>query len=131
MTQGIAQGGVRVVLRLEGLIVLVGALMLYAETARSWWAFAGLLLVPDLALLGYRAGPRVGALLYNCLHSYIGPLALALISRGEGFGFALALVWIAHCGMDRALGYGLKYGSAFGHTHLGLIGRATTAQGTG
>jgi hypothetical protein len=125
------QGGIRVVLRLEGLIVLVGALLLYVETARSWWTFAALLLAPDIALLGYLAGPRIGALAYNCLHSYIGPLALALITRGEGVGFAIALVWIAHCGMDRAVGYGLKYASAFGHTHLGPVGRSTTASGTG
>jgi hypothetical protein len=125
------QGGIRAVLRLEGLIVLVGALVLYAETAHSWWTFAALLLVPDAALLGYLAGPRIGALAYNVLHSYVGPLALALVTRGEGIGFVLALVWIAHCGMDRAFGFGLKYASAFGHTHLGPIGRSSTASGTG
>jgi hypothetical protein len=36
---------------------------------------------------------------------------------------SLATIWIAHIGFDRALGYGLKYGSGFTHTHLGRIGR--------
>lgn len=124
---GITQGGVRIVLRLEGLIVLVGVVLLYAETRDSWWMFAALLLAPDVALLGYVAGARVGALAYNVSHSYVGPLALALLSRGEGTGFVLALIWIAHCGMDRALGFGLKYDAAFSHTHLGSIGRSSTA----
>jgi hypothetical protein len=31
---------------------------------------------------------------------------------------AVALIWIAHIGFDRLLGYGLKYISDFKHTHL-------------
>lgn len=34
----------------------------------------------------------------------------------------LALIHLAHIGFDRALGYGLKYGTAFGDTHLCRIG---------
>jgi hypothetical protein len=30
---------------------------------------------------------------------------------------------LAHVGMDRAVGYGLKYPTAFGRTHLGVVGR--------
>ena len=36
---------------------------------------------------------------------------------------AAGLVWLAHIGMDRLLGYGLKYDDHFQHTHLGLIGK--------
>ena len=32
---------------------------------------------------------------------------------------ALALVWLAHIGLDRLLGMGLKYNDRFAHTHLG------------
>jgi len=112
------------VLRTEGFVVLACAVWLFAHTGTSWWTFALLLFAPDVALLGYLAGSRVGGLLYNGLHSYIGPLTLAAAAGGEGLGFAVALIWAAHCGLDRALGYGLKYASGFGHTHLGPIGRA-------
>lgn len=127
---GSAEGGVRSLLRGEGLAVLAGALLLYAGTGRSWWMLAALFLVPDVAILGYRAGPRIGALAYNAVHSYIGPLGLAVAARGDGVAFALALIWLAHCGMDRAAGFGIKYASAFGDTHLGRIGGAT-GPGTG
>lgn len=120
---GAVEGGVRHLLRAEGLVVLAGALWLYALTGRSWWSFAALLLAPDIAMLGYLAGPRLGALAYNLVHSYIGPVVLAVATRGEGLAFALSLIWLAHCGMDRMAGYGLKYASAFGHTHLGAVGR--------
>lgn len=120
-------GGVRAMLRVEGAVILIAALALYADTARSWWFFAALLLTPDLALLAYLGGPRVGAVAYNAVHSYLGPIVLAVATRGDGVGYAIALIWGAHCGMDRAAGYGLKYASAFGHTHLGQIGRASPA----
>lgn len=122
---GATAGTVRLLLRAEGLVVLALAITLYAESALSWWWFAGLLLVPDVSMLGYLAGPRVGAVAYNAAHSYIGPIMLALASRGAGEGFAVSLVWAAHCGMDRAAGFGLKYATAFGDTHLGRIGRTS------
>jgi hypothetical protein len=128
---GTVDGGVRVVLRLEGTAVLAGALAAYAGTGRSWWLLAALLLAPDVAMLGYLAGPRIGALAYNAAHSYIGPIALAVVSRGSGLGAALACIWFAHCGLDRALGYGLKYASAFTDTHLGRIGSRTARPSAG
>jgi hypothetical protein len=35
----------------------------------------------------------------------------------------IAIVWAAHIAMDRAFGYGFKYPDAFGHTHLGIVGK--------
>ena len=93
----------------------------------SWLAFAVLFFAPDLSFAGYVAGPRVGAALYNVAHSYVGPLILAATLPSVGAGLPLALVWGAHIGFDRALGYGLKYPSAFGDTHLGRIGKAASA----
>ena len=86
-----------------------------------------LFLLPDLSFLGYLAGPRVGAGAYNAAHSYIGPGRAAgarLRSAACAAALAFGLIWCAHIGLDRALGYGLKYGSDFGATHLGRIGRA-------
>jgi hypothetical protein len=118
-------GRVRGVLRLEGLLLLVASAVLYAHLHGSWGWFAALFLAPDLSLAGYLCGPSIGALIYNTGHSTIGPLLLALVGLLAGLPGLLpyALIWTAHIGFDRALGYGLKYGTAFGHTHLGLIGR--------
>lgn len=117
--------------RLEGLALLAVAALAYARLGEGWLLFAGLFLAPDLSFAGYLAGPRLGAWAYNLAHSLIGPLLLAgagLLS-GADLATALALIWLAHIGFDRALGYGLKSPQAFGLTHLGLIGkaRATTA----
>ena len=119
-------GGVRLLLRVEGVVVLAAALAAYAQFGLGWGVFALWLLVPDLSLLGYLAGPRVGAALYNAAHSYVGPVALLALGVLAAMPWAVAggLIWCAHIGLDRALGYGLKYASGFGLTHLGRIGRA-------
>ncbi|MCR8957401.1 DUF4260 domain-containing protein [Variovorax sp. S2] len=119
-------GGVRTLLRLEGAVVLAAAVAAYAQFGVGWGMFALLLLAPDLAVLGYLAGPRVGAALYNAAHSYAGAVALLVLGVLAAMPWAVAggLIWCTHIGLDRALGYGLKYGSDFGATHLGRIGRA-------
>jgi hypothetical protein len=119
-------GTIRVWLRLEGLLALALALVLYDHDERSWLLFAVLFLAPDASFLGYLAGPRIGAMVYNLAHSYTLPFALALTAVLADIGAAtpFALIWIAHIGFDRVLGYGLKYPTAFGHTHLGPIGAA-------
>jgi hypothetical protein len=123
---GATSGGVRVLLRFEGLCVLVISLLAYARFGDGWAIFALFFLTPDLSFLGYLAGPKFGAALYNCAHSFIG--ALAVLAVGVFASVAVAatvgLIWSAHIGFDRALGYGLKYSAGFGFTHLGLIGRA-------
>jgi hypothetical protein len=124
---GITTGKVRWVLRAEGLAIFVAALLAYDMTGRGWPWFALLFLLPDLSLLGYLAGPRVGAVVYNLGHSLIGALTCVLLGwRGLGGPelLPLGLIWCAHIGFDRALGYGLKYAEGFGATHLGRIGRA-------
>ena len=113
-------GGVRWLLRTEGLAALAAAVTLYAATGRGWGFFALLFLAPDLSFAAYLAGPRFGAIAYNLLHTYIGPLALALFSHAaHAPGLVpVAYIWAGHLGFDRALGYGLKYATAFGDTHL-------------
>jgi hypothetical protein len=95
-------------------------------TRQSWWLFAALILVPDLSMAGYLAGNRVGAAAYNAVHVTIGPIALTLIGLlGSDLRvLGVALIWLAHVGIDRALGYGLKYDRSFGFTHLGRIGKS-------
>lgn len=120
-----ATGGVRLLLRLEGLSAFLVAVALYHQTEYSWGLFALCFLAPDLSFLGYLAGDRVGAIAYNAAHSYLGAVAALCASAyfASPLMFATGLIWCAHIGFDRALGYGLKYASGFGHTHLGRIGR--------
>jgi hypothetical protein len=107
-------------LRAEGLAVAFLSAILYARTGSSWWLFAALWLLPDLSMLGYLAGPRWGALCYNAIHSYLLPAGLAtvalLLHRNALLPFAL--IWFNHIGVDRLCGYGLKYSTGFGDTHL-------------
>jgi hypothetical protein len=122
---GPATGTVRGWLRLEGFAALALALWLYRQQHASWLLFAIFFLAPDLSMLGYVAGTRIGAAAYNIVHSYILPLTLTLVAMltTRPAVMPYALIWIAHIGFDRLLGYGLKYSSAFGHTHLGWIGK--------
>lgn len=122
---GIVTGSVRALLRLEGFAAFAAATACYAHAGFSWPAFALLFLAPDLAMLGYLAGPRLGARSYNLAHTYAAAVALALLGFTGGMPAAAAggLIWIAHIGFDRALGYGLKYPTAFGDTHFGRVGR--------
>lgn len=114
-----------VLLRLEGLAIAAAAVWGFAATGASWWLFAALALAPDLAMVGYAVGPGVGARAYNAAHTYAAPLALAAVAglAGWAWGLPAALVWAAHIGLDRALGYGLKHAEGFHQTHLGTVGR--------
>jgi Domain of unknown function (DUF4260) len=116
-------------LRLEGLSVAILSAALYAHSDASWWLFAALWLVPDLSMMGYWAGPRWGAHCYNTVHSYLAPVALAIagFSLHRAMVLSIALIWFNHIGLDRMLGYGMKYPSGFGFTHLSGSGKKPAA----
>jgi hypothetical protein len=105
--------------------VFLASLALYTKFGAGWSIFAIAFLAPDLSFIGYVAGARFGSIAYNAAHSYVGPVAcLALWLQMQSDPWpAAALIWAAHVGFDRALGYGLKYAAGFGFTHLGPIGR--------
>jgi hypothetical protein len=110
-------------LRLEGLVLFVSSIALYAHLQGNGWLFVGLLLAPDLAALGYLRNPAVGSLFYNAAHTCVTPLTLFVIGTVTGSVIIaqLALIWLAHIGMDRAVGYGLKYAESFKLTHLAKV----------
>ena len=128
-TTGAATGGVRTLLRLEGLTLFAGMTLLYAVWGGSWSVYLILFLVPDLSFAAYLAGPRFGAVIYNAAHSYLAPMTLnvAGFATNEPLILSIAMIWLAHIGIDRALGYGLKYSTGFGFTHLGRIGKGAAA----
>jgi hypothetical protein len=111
---------VAVLLRIEGLLLFAAAIALYVDGGFSGLAFALLILAPDLSMIGYAAGPRVGAIAYDVAHFEALPLALGALGVvvDSSVAVQLALIWLAHIGIDRALGYGLKYESGFKDTHL-------------
>ncbi|QOZ26542.1 DUF4260 domain-containing protein [Bradyrhizobium sp. CCBAU 51753] len=122
---GAPTGGVRTLLRLEGLALFVGMTVLYGVWDGSWLLYVLCFLVPDLSFAAYLAGPRAGAVVYNAAHAYLAPMVLMTIgfASAEPLVLSIAMIWLAHIGIDRALGYGLKYAKGFGYTHLGRIGK--------
>ena len=122
---GAVTGGLRTLLRLEGLTLFAGMTLLYAVWGGSWWVYALLFFVPDVSFAAYLAGPKVGAIIYNTAHSYMAPMALMTtgFATNSPLTLSIAMIWLAHIGFDRALGYGLKYSAGFGFTHLGRIGK--------
>jgi hypothetical protein len=107
-------------LRLENAAVAAVTLTYYHTQFGHWWLFLALILVPDAAMIGYVKGPKLGALLYNIVHSYT--LAIAITALGHVLQnettVLLGTILIAHIALDRALGFGLKLPTGFGHTHL-------------
>jgi hypothetical protein len=109
-----------ILVRAEGLAVFGGALALYFDAGYGWLLLVLLALAPDLSMLGYLSGTRVGALSYNAAHTYVPPIALGVggVLGNADLAVQLALIWLVHIGADRLLGYGLKYPSGFHETHL-------------
>jgi hypothetical protein len=122
----VVTGAVRTLLRLEAAAALALAVAFYFAQGGNPWLLVPLLLAVDVSMVGYLANPRVGAVTYNALHNWLPGLVLL------GLGWWLAntalliagAILVAHVGMDRLLGYGLKYPTSFADTHLGRIGRS-------
>lgn len=114
-----------IILRAEQVAIFATGVMLWLANGGAPLLLVPALLLPDLSAVGYLRGPRIGSITYNAVHHLV--LALALL----GLGWWLAIGWLilagavvlAHVGMDRALGYGLKLPTDFRDTHLGRIGR--------
>ena len=111
--------------RAEGLAILAASIYFYFRQKGSIWMFLLLLLVPDICMIGYLWGNKVGAVVYNLGHTLVLPILLLVagVILQQNLVVLLSLIWLAHIGMDRALGYGLKSTEGFKHTHLGVIGK--------
>ncbi|MGR8929133.1 MAG: DUF4260 domain-containing protein [Gammaproteobacteria bacterium] len=122
---GETTGTIRAILRLEGLCFLLLSITAYGKLGFGWSTFALFFLLPDLSLAGYLINASVGAISYNAAHSYIGAIACLICgyALSDAIFLNAGLIWCAHIGFDRALGFGLKYSAGFKFTHLGRIGR--------
>ena len=110
----------RWLLHLEGGAILGLTLYFYHSRHYPWWLFAVLFLVPDLFMLGYLRDAKWGSAAYNLVHTLTVPLLLLTgsLAAAAPQGISYALIWLAHIGFDRMLGYGLKYPTFFRDTHL-------------
>jgi hypothetical protein len=124
--RGVLSALPRLLLHAEGAAVAVAAIALYFHSGYPWWLLVVLALAPDLSLGGYLAGRSVGSAVYNAAHTYVPPVVLGAVGviAGADVVVQLALIWITHIGVDRAVGYGLKYPSSFKETHLQRAGSA-------
>ena len=115
----------KTLVRLEELALFLFCLYLFWLLPFPWWYFPVLLFVPDLSMLGYLAGPMLGAVVYNFVHHR--GLALAYYVAGALLAIPVlslaGVIILAHSSLDRAMGYGLKLPESFNSTHLGRIGR--------
>ena len=113
------------ILRAESIVIFVAGVVLFLQLNGNALWLVPLLLAPDLSMVGYLGGPRLGAVTYNLVHN----LATALAALAVGWLVPIAplalagAILLAHVGMDRSLGYGLKLPTDFKDTHLGRIGR--------
>jgi hypothetical protein len=122
---GTVVGTPRRLLRVEGATLFAGSLIAYSTTDQAWWLVPLTLLLPDLTMIGYLGSTRLGSYLYNLGHCTPVPAAIVAIGwwQDKSLVVALGLIWLAHIGLDRLIGYGLKYDDHFQHTHLGRLGR--------
>jgi hypothetical protein len=113
----------KLLLHIEGAAVLLTSCILYYQSHASWGWFALLFLIPDFSMIGYLVNKKLGATIYNIFHTYTLPLLVyaGLWFLGQQSYEWLILIWCAHIGWDRLVGYGLKYDTDFKDTHLNRV----------
>jgi hypothetical protein len=115
----------KTLLKLEALALWGLSVFLFSQLGYAWWWYPALFFAPDLSMVGYLGGTRLGAVVYNVVHHHAISFGLYVL------GFFIAnpvlqlagVILLGHSNMDRVLGYGLKYPDSFQNTHLGVIGK--------
>ena len=115
----------KTLLKLEALALWGLSVFLFSQLGYAWWWYLVLFFAPDLSMLGYLGGTRVGALVYNIVHHHAVSLGLYVLGffLGNPVLQLAGVILLGHSNMDRLLGYGLKYPDSFQNTHLGVIGK--------
>lgn len=113
----------KILLHLEGLAVLSLSLYFYSLNEFSWILFIGLLFVPDISMVGYLFNTKIGSVVYNTFHTYSLPISAVILGvyLSIDIVISIGLIWSAHIGLDRMIGYGLKYPTHFKDTHLNRV----------
>ena len=103
--------------------LLAAVVAAVAKGQAEWWMAVAFGLGPDVALLlGAGSGLEKGQLhpravpLYNALHRFWGPVALAAVAAAGLVSSAFlvgALAWAFHIALDRSVGYELRAPDGF------------------
>jgi hypothetical protein len=111
-------------IKLEELFFVILSIYLFSLLGYAWWWFPLLILTPDLSMIGYLGGPRLGAIIYNAVHHRAVGIGLYLVGAIGAVSILqlVGLILLAHSSLDRVFGYGLKLPDGFASTHLGVIG---------
>ena len=114
----------KTLLKTEELAEALFTLAVFASLPYAWWVLPATFLLPDLSMVGYLAGPRVGAFCYNFAHHKAVAWAVGIGGwwLGQPVLLLAGTVLLFHSAVDRLLGYGLKYATGFRDTHLGHVG---------
>ena len=118
---GFVVGGPRILLRIEGAAMALGAIVAYLHCGGSFWIFILLVLLPDTALAGYLIDRRVGVACYDAVHTSFPAILMAIVGVLDANTtlICFAAIWLTHIGIERMIGLGLRYGDGFAYTHLG------------
>jgi len=113
-------------LKLEEIMLFVLSIFLFAKLEYAWWWYPLLLFAPDISMVGYLGGTRLGAVIYNIIHHRV--LSIGIYIMGSILAIQplqlAGLILFGHSSLDRVLGYGLKYSDSFQNTHLGVMGKS-------
>ena len=115
----------KVLVKFEELMMFVLGIFMFGLLGYQWWWFLVLILAPDIGMLGYVLGDKIGAFTYNLFHHK----GLAILLYFVGLYISspiiqlIGIIMFSHSSLDRVLGYGLKYDKGFKYTHLGEIGK--------
>lgn len=93
----------RILLRLEGAVLLLLALGAYFYGAFSWLIFVAVFLGVDIVLLLYLVSSRAGAQAYALSHNLTLPVIIFIISMVISWplGYAVALALLTRAAVDR------------------------------
>ena len=115
----------KTVIKLEEIGMFLFGIYLFSLLNYAWWWFFVLILAPDIAMIGYLFGNKMGSISYNVFHHK--GIAILIYLMGiyvqNSLLQLIGIILFSHASLDRMLGYGLKYKTGFKFTHLGEIGK--------
>ena len=113
-------------LKIEELLMFGLGIYLFSLLPYQWWWFMVLILAPDIGMIGYLFGNKIGAFMYNLFHHKAVAIVIYLLGVYLSVSVIelIGVILFAHSAMDRIMGYGLKYDKGFKYTHLGEIGKS-------